>query len=182
MKIGGKELKDIIKDGVLDIKDNLKSLKVRGNSTVRQTVRQTNNVVGGDMVGGDMVGGTISSFEQNISGKNAKGVQITNSVQRVWINGFEVDSELAQGIREINVTGNVKTIDTQGAVNVGGDVTGGINTQGRVEVAGRVDGHVDTQGRVTCGDVTGNVNTMGKVECGKVGGNVDTMGKVIIGK
>lgn len=177
MKINGKELKDIIKDGVLEIKDSLKSLKVRNETTVKQTNIQANNVVGGDMVGG-----TISSFEQNINGVHSKGVQIINSVQRVWIDGVEVESELAQGIREINVSGSVKIIDTQGDVNVGGDVTGEISTQGRVEVTGRVDGDINTQGRVTCGDVSGDVNTMGNVECGRVGGDVDTMGKVVIGK
>lgn len=156
-----------IKDGVLDITDNIDSIKVRKNSS-SISIRQSNIVAGGDVSG--------SSFVQNISGKSAKGIQ------RIWINGKEIDAEIANEITTINVTGNVNTIDSQGVVEVGGDVTGGINTQGRVEVHGDVNGNIDTQGRVSCGDVAGDIDTQGRVECGNVGGDIDCMGKVIINK
>lgn len=156
-----------IKDGVLNMTENLDSIKVRKNSSFI-SIRQSNIVAGGDVSG--------SSFVQNISGSNAKGTQ------RVWINGEEIDASVANEITTINVTGNVKKIDSQGVVTVGGDVTGGINTQGRVEVQGNVRGGIDTQGRVECGDVSGNINTMGRVDCGNVKGSIDTMGKVTIAK
>jgi len=148
MKIGGKELKDIIKDGVLEIKDGLESLKVRTKGSLSKITQSSGSIV-------------KSTF-----------------TQRVWIDGEEVDSDIAMGITSINITGNVKTVDTQGTVNVSGDVTGKISTQGRVEIQGKVDGNIDTQGRVSCGDISGNVNTMGRVDCGNVGGSIETMGKV----
>jgi len=174
MKINGKDLKDIIKDGVMNIKDSVDSIKVRKSSST--TVIQSNNVVKGDVVGGNISFGNIGGgkFVQNINGKHAKGVQ------RIWVDGEEIESSIANSITSINVTGDVKTVDTQGEVSVGGDVTGKIDTQGRVEVSGNVKGNINTQGRVECKDVSGSINTMGKVECGAVGGNVDTMGKVII--
>lgn len=164
-----------IKDGVLNITDNIDSIKVRKNSS--RSIRQSNIVAGGDVVAGNIThNGKGNSFVQNVSGKSAKGNQ------RIWINGKEVDAEIANEITTINVTGNVNTIDSQGVVEVGGDVTGGINTQGRVEVHGDVDGNIDTQGRVSCGDVTGDIDTQGRVECGNVGGDIDCMGGVIINK
>lgn len=173
------DLKKIIKDiknGVMDIKEDLGSIKVRKKSSF-VSITQSNIKAGGDVAAGDLVGGSIrSSFTQNINGKHASGTQ------RIWINGKEIDSSIAQSITEINITGNVKTVDTQGVVNVGGDVTGKIDTQGAVEVQGSVDGDINTQGSVTCGDVTGNVDTQGRVDCGRVGGDVDTMGRVTINR
>lgn len=173
------DLKKIIKDiknGVMDIKEDLESIKVRKKSS-SITITQSNIRAGGDVAAGDLVGGSVrSSFTQNVNGKHASGTQ------RIWINGQEIDSSIAQEITEINITGNVKTVDTQGVVNVGGDVTGGIDTQGAVDVKGSVEGNINTQGRVACGDITGDIDTQGRVECGRVGGNIDTMGRVTINK
>jgi len=178
MKINGKELKDIIKDGVLSITDSVKSLKVRNKSSYTK-VTQSNNKTGGDVVGGNII-----SINDNIKTRGAKFGNIDGSKssfsQRIWIDGEEIESSIAMGITSINVTGDVETVDTQGEVIVGGDVTGKIETQGKVEVAGNVNGDINTQGKVECKDVKGSINTMDKVECGKVGGNVETMGKVII--
>ena len=167
MKINGKEIKDIIKDGVMNIVGDIKSIKV-------------SNVMDAD---GDVTGGT--KFVQTVNGVNAKGSQFgcinscSSFTQRIVVNGEEIDSEFSQGVREINITGNVGTVDTQGRVVVGGDA-GKVRTQGSVEVEGSVNGDVNTQGKVSCGDVKGSVKTMGQVECGTVGGDVNTMGKVVI--
>jgi len=161
MKINGKELKDIIKDGVLDITGDLKSLVVKKKSS--SVVIQNGNIVSGDIVGG-------STFVQNVNGKvNAKGVQFGcigpgSSQQRIIIDGVEVDAEIAQGIQVINVAGNVGKLDSAGSVNVGGDVNGTLDSNGSVEVKGDVKGNIDSNGRVTCGDVTGDIDSNGRVE------------------
>ncbi len=156
-----------IKNGVLNITENLDSIKVRNKSSFT-SIRQSNIIAGGDVSG--------SSFVQNISGKSAKGTQ------RVWIDGVEIDASIANEITTINVIGNVNKIDSQGIVTVSGDVTGGIDTQGKVEVQGNVQGNIDTQGRVICGDVTGDIDSQGRIECGNVGGDIDCMGQVTIRK
>ena len=182
MKINGKELKDIIKDGVMDIVGDVKSLKVKRNSN--NVVIQKGNVVKGNMSGN-------STFVQNINGGvNAKGVQfgcinsmsMSGGKEGIWINGEKIDSDIADTIVTINVAGNVGSIDSMGAVNVGGDVNGKVDTQGSVEIQGNVDGNVDTQGRVSCGDVSGDVDAQGRIECGNVGGDVDAMGSVSMRK
>ncbi len=179
MKINGKELKDIIKDGVMDITGDLKSLVVKKKSS--SIVIQNGNVVAGDIVGG-------STFVQNINGGvNAKGAQFGcigsgSSQQRIFIDGKEVDADIAQGIQVINVAGNVGKLDSAGCVNVEGDVYGKVESNGSVEVKGSVKGNIDSNGRVQCGDVTGSIDSNGRVECGNVGGDVDAMGSVSMRK
>lgn len=172
-----KDIGKMIKNGILTIEEDLSKIKVRKESSFT-SIRQSNNVAGGDIAGGSIIHQSVdgNKFVQNISGKSAKGTQ------RIWIDGEEVDAVIANDITTINVTGNVNRIDSQGIVSVGGDVTGGINTQGRVEVKGDVDGGIDTQGKVICGDVTGDIDTQGSVECGSVGGDIDCMGRVTINK
>jgi hypothetical protein len=178
MKINGKELKDIIKDGVMDITGDLKSLVVKKKSS--SVVIQNGNVVSGNMSGG--------TFVQNINGGvNAKGVQFGcigpgSSQQRIFIDGKEVDADIAQGIQVINVSGNVGKLDSAGAVNVGGDVNGKVDSNGSVDIKGNVKGNIDSNGRVQCGDVTGNIDSNGRVECGTVGGDIDAMGSVSMRK
>ncbi len=177
MKINGKELKEIIKDGIMDIKGDIKSLVVKKKGS--SVVIQSGNVVGGDLVGG--------SFVQNINGVKAKGAQFGCigsgvSQQRIIINGEEVDAEIAQGIQVINVAGNVGKLDSACSVNVEGDVNGKVDSNGRVDIKGSVKGNIESNGRVTCGDVTGDIDSNGRVECGNVGGDVDAMGKVSMRK
>jgi cytoskeletal protein CcmA (bactofilin family) len=179
MKINGKELKDIIKDGVMNITGDLKSLVVKKKSS--SIVIQNGNVVSGDICGGN-------KFVQNINGGvNAKGVQFGcigpgSSQQRIIINGEEVDTDIAQGIQVINVAGNVGKLDSACSVTVEGDVNGKVDSNGRVDIKGSVKGNIESNGRVTCGDVTGDIDSNGRVECGNVGGDVDAMGKVSMRK
>jgi len=168
MKINGKDLKDIIKDGVMNIVGDINSIKVKNKGS--STFIQNGNVVGGDMVGGN--------FTQIVNGR----VVSSSSQQRVFIDGEEIPSDIAQGIREINITGNVGSVDSNGNVHVGGDCNGAIDSNGNVEIRGSVKGNIDSNGRVTCGDVTGDIDSNGRVECGNVGGDVEAMGSVSIKK
>lgn len=98
--------------------------------------------------------------------------------QTITINGEYVFKTNSDECISIVVEGNVDTIDTQGSVEVKGDVSGDISTQGSVE-CGNVGGDIQTQGSVRCQDVGRGVHTQGRVECNNIlSGGIETMGGV----
>jgi len=78
----------------------------------------------------------------------------------------------------INVEGDVQTVDTQGDVTCQ-NVTGDISTQGDVTCKD-VGNSISTQGDVTCRDIGRGISTMGDINCHNVNGPITTMGDVTI--
>jgi hypothetical protein len=100
------------------------------------------------------------------------------NTQTIIINGkysFTSDSCI-----NVNIEGDVHTVDTQGDVTCQ-DVKGSISTQGDVTCED-VGDLVRTQGDVTCRNVENGVRTMGDVICQNVNGPINTMGDVNVNK
>lgn len=92
---------------------------------------------------------------------NAKSITINNGT--IIADGKVIKGGLS-GVVELEVKGDLMSINTTGSVTVNGDV----------------HGDIDTTGNVNCGNVGGDVDTTGIVNCSQVHGNVDTMGNVNI--
>ena len=122
-----------------------------------------------------------------------EGSKISLENNKILVNGQEIDMEyvkakeikitiegnveslIAPCAQEINIIGNVGSIQTKtGDISIQGDVTGDIKTERGSVDSFAVGGNVSAGGDVNCGDVNGNVSAGGTVDCGEVKGGVYT--------
>lgn len=99
----------------------------------------------------------INGKKMSISGNN-----IRISKNKIYVDGKLVVDEVATEPVKLIVEGDLFKVESEGSVEVTGDVKGDIKANGSV----------------CCNNVSGNLTAMGSVHCGNVGGNATAMGSM----
>ena len=99
-----------------------------------------------------------------INGKKitVSGSNVCISKNKVYVDGKIVLDEVALGPVKLIVEGDLFEIESEGSV----------------EVTGNVKGDIKASGSVHCGDISGNLTAMGSVHCGNVEGSASAMGSM----
>ena len=79
----------------------------------------------------------------------------------LWKGDDEGDGTLT-GVVRLELSGDIKEVQTDASLHVQGDVQGGASAGGAIK-CGNITGHVKAGGSVHCGDVSGNVTAAGAV-------------------
>lgn len=91
---------------------------------------------------------TIRNNTVIVNGKRINAKEYTDD----YIINIEVDGDVQGDIYtngDVSVKGSCKNIDTNGSVEIGGNVEGGIDTNGNVNCYGDIYGDIDTNGNVS---------------------------------
>lgn len=91
------------------------------------------------------------TIENNVVIVNGKRINVKEYSDDYIIN-IEVDGDVHGDIYtngNVSVKGNCKNIDTNGSVEIGGDVQGDIDANGNINCYGDINGDIDTNGNVS---------------------------------
>lgn len=91
---------------------------------------------------------TIRNNSVIVNGKKINVKEYTDEyVVNIEVNGDVHGNIITNG--DISIKGNCKNVDTNGSVEVGGNVEGDIDTNGNVNCYGDIKGDIDTNGNVS---------------------------------
>ena len=97
---------------------------------------------------------TVSTNEDSISIINNK----------LYINGKEYKSNNKNTISNLEIKGNVSSINSDCNITINGDVKVDISSKGSINISGNVSGDIDADGSVNIsGRHKGNINANGSV-------------------
>jgi hypothetical protein len=100
-----------------------------------------------------------------IGGRSFSGNSVVIRDNLIIIDGIVQETGNLSGIVQVEVTGDLASLESEVSVTVNGSVHGSV-------LAG---------GSVHCGDVSGSVNAGGSIHCGKVSGNTVAGGSIKVG-
>lgn len=103
---------------------------------------------------------TVIIDNTSITVPDGSSVSIRNN--KVYVNGKEWDNGPVAGVVRVELSGDIKSVDTDASLHVTGDINGPANVGGSVN-CGSIMGHVTAGGSVKCGTVGGRVNAGGSV-------------------
>ena len=111
----------------------------------------------------------------NIKNSNMKNCNITQTVStnedsisiinnKLYINGKEYKSNSKNTISDLEIKGNVSSINSDCNITINGDVKGDISSKGSINISGNVNGDIDAGGSVNIsGHHKGNIDANGSI-------------------
>ena len=95
------------------------------------------------------------------------GSSISIVDNKLYVNGLEWKGDdggdgRLNGVVRVELSGDIKEVETDSSLHVTGDIQGAVSVGGSVN-CGNITGHVKAGGSVKCNDVAGNVTAAGSV-------------------
>lgn len=119
----------------------------------------------------------------SINGRNFEGNDIQIFNDRIFVDGIDVtdqDGKAVTGIVKIEITGDVKVVKCDRALEIKGNVNGDAKSGGSLN-CGDITGNAESSGSLNAGNIGGNARSGGSMNCGKVAGSVQAGGSVRCG-